>query len=82
MSNTTLVYHVRSRYRCLYSCGRVAERRTSVCGDGEREELKLRVPPYNTMMQLYTTTKSNRDRALFYYDKMKQANIAPNSFSL
>ena len=39
---------------------------------------KPRVPPYNTMMQLYTTTKPNRERALHYYSELRKANITPS----
>ncbi|KAF8164793.1 hypothetical protein B0H34DRAFT_212843 [Crassisporium funariophilum] len=40
---------------------------------------KPRVPPYNTMMQLYTTTKPNRNRALFFYNEMLAAGIKPSA---
>jgi pentatricopeptide repeat protein len=40
---------------------------------------KPRVPPYNTMMQLHTTTKPNRTSALHYYNEMKQAGVKPSS---
>ncbi|KAJ7442553.1 hypothetical protein B0H11DRAFT_1749070 [Mycena galericulata] len=40
-----------------------------------------RVPPFNTMMQLYTTTKPNRDRALFYYNQLRAANIPPTAYT-
>lgn len=39
---------------------------------------KPRVPPYNTMMQLYTTTKPNRERALHYYGELRKAKITPS----
>lgn len=38
-----------------------------------------RVPPYNTMMQMYTTTKPNRERALHYYEKMRRDNVEPTA---
>ncbi|KAF8350971.1 hypothetical protein F5887DRAFT_935312, partial [Amanita rubescens] len=50
-------------------------------GDVQSAENLPRVPPYNTMMQLYTTTKPNRERALVYYNKMKRAKIAPTSYT-
>ena len=38
-----------------------------------------RVPPYNTMMQLYTTTKPSRVSALHYYKEMKDAGVKPSA---
>ncbi|KAI5477331.1 pentatricopeptide repeat protein [Pseudohyphozyma bogoriensis] len=38
---------------------------------------KPRVPPYNTMIQFYTSTKPDRERALFYYDKLLEAGVRP-----
>ena len=40
---------------------------------------KPRVPPYNTMIQFYTQTKPNRDRALFYYAALRQAKVEPTA---
>lgn len=40
---------------------------------------KPRVPPYNTMMQLYTATKPNRTSVLYYYGEMKKANVRPSA---
>ena len=40
---------------------------------------KPRVPPYNTMMQLYTTTRPNRTSVLYYYHEMKKANVRPSA---
>jgi len=42
-------------------------------------KFRPRVPPYNTMMQLHTTTKPNRTSALHYYNEMKQAGVQPSS---
>lgn len=42
---------------------------------------KPRVPPFNTMMQLYTTTKPNRERALFFYNKLRVEGIAPTAYT-
>ncbi|KIY45149.1 hypothetical protein FISHEDRAFT_49778 [Fistulina hepatica ATCC 64428] len=39
---------------------------------------KPKIPPYNMMMQLYTTIKPNRERALMYYEKMRAAQIKPS----
>ncbi|PPQ76082.1 hypothetical protein CVT24_003654 [Panaeolus cyanescens] len=40
---------------------------------------KPRVPPYNTMMQLYTTTKPSRASAIYYYDQLIAAGIHPSA---
>ncbi|KAJ6530432.1 hypothetical protein DFH09DRAFT_1184348 [Mycena vulgaris] len=40
-----------------------------------------RVPPFNTMMQLYTTTKPNRDRALFFYNELRRAQVPPTAYT-
>ena len=40
---------------------------------------KPRIPPYNTMMQLYTHTKPDREKVLFYLDKMTEANVQPSA---
>ncbi|KAJ7233774.1 hypothetical protein C8J57DRAFT_1381560 [Mycena rebaudengoi] len=42
---------------------------------------KPRIPPFNTMMQLYTTTKPNRERAVFFYRQLRDANIAPTAYT-
>lgn len=38
---------------------------------------KPRVPPYNTMIQFYTQTKPDREKALFYYDQLVRAGVPP-----
>lgn len=38
-----------------------------------------RVPPYNTMIQFFTQTKPNRERAVFYYDAMIKAGVQPTA---
>ena len=40
---------------------------------------KPRVPPYNTMMQLYTLTKPDRARVLHFHNAMLQANVRPTA---
>jgi pentatricopeptide repeat protein len=40
---------------------------------------KPRVPPFNTMMQLYTYTKRNREKVLHYYDSMVSAGVRPTA---
>ncbi|KAJ3984432.1 hypothetical protein F5890DRAFT_1517052 [Lentinula detonsa] len=42
---------------------------------------KPRIPPFNTMMQLYTTTKPNRDRALFFYHEILKYGVHPTSYT-
>ncbi|KAG5653275.1 hypothetical protein H0H81_001339 [Sphagnurus paluster] len=42
---------------------------------------KPRVPPYNTMMQMYTTTKPDRERALYFYHELRRANIRPTAYT-
>jgi pentatricopeptide repeat protein len=37
-----------------------------------------RIPPYNTMMQLYVSTKPDRDRAFYYFNAMLDAGIQPS----
>lgn len=45
----------------------------------EQRNFKPRVPPYNTMMQLYTMTKPNRERALWFYEQMGLAGVRPTA---
>ena len=40
---------------------------------------KPRVPPYNTMMQLYTHTKPDRARVLYFYNELLQAKVQPTA---
>jgi pentatricopeptide repeat protein len=40
---------------------------------------KPRVPPFNTMMQLYTYTKRDRQKVLYYYDSMLSARVRPTA---
>ena len=44
-----------------------------------QRNFKPRVPPFNTMMQLYAHTKPNRERVLFYYNALLKANIRPTA---
>ncbi|KAI0786530.1 hypothetical protein C8Q75DRAFT_278924 [Abortiporus biennis] len=44
-----------------------------------QSNFKPRVPPYNTMIQLYAHTKPDRERALFYYDALQAANVQPTA---
>jgi len=40
-----------------------------------------RVPPYNTMMQLFTTTKPNRTSSLYYYNELLKAGVEPSAYT-
>ena len=44
-----------------------------------QSNFKARIPPYNTMMQLYTQTKPNRERVLFYYNALLGARVQPTA---
>ena len=44
-----------------------------------QQNFKPRVPPFNTMMQLYTYTKRNREKVLHYYDSMVSAGVRPTA---
>ncbi|KAG6865382.1 hypothetical protein C0991_003085 [Blastosporella zonata] len=45
----------------------------------QARNFKPRIPPYNTMIQMYTTTKPDRARVLFFYDALCKVNIAPTA---
>ncbi|KAJ7749278.1 hypothetical protein DFH07DRAFT_942104 [Mycena maculata] len=66
------------------ACARVGD---VVAAENLFQEMKTapgyrpRVPPFNTMMQLYTTTKPNRERALHYYNELRAAQIAPTAYT-
>lgn len=38
-----------------------------------------RIPPYNTMMQLYTHTKPDREKVLLYLNKMTKVKVQPSA---
>lgn len=38
-----------------------------------------RVPPYNTMIQLFTHTKPDRERALYYYKALQKVGVQPTA---
>ena len=42
---------------------------------------KPRVPPYNTMMQLFTTTKPDRTSSLYYYNELLKAGVEPSAYT-
>jgi pentatricopeptide repeat protein len=45
----------------------------------EQPNFKPRIPPYNTMMQLYTQTKPDRDRVRYFYHLLTRAQIPPSA---
>ncbi|KII96119.1 hypothetical protein PLICRDRAFT_35049 [Plicaturopsis crispa FD-325 SS-3] len=46
-----------------------------------QKNFRPRVPPYNTMMQLYAHTKPDRERVMFYFAALQQAGIRPSAHS-
>ncbi|EMS20259.1 pentatricopeptide repeat protein [Rhodotorula toruloides NP11] len=40
-----------------------------------------RVPPYNCMIQFYTQTKPDRERALHYWDRLRNDRVLPTAFT-
>lgn len=40
-----------------------------------------RVPPYNCMMQFYTQTKPDRERALHYWERLLRDRVLPTAFT-
>jgi len=62
------------------ACARVGDCKSSELLFSEmvqQPNFKPRIPPYNTMMQLYTMTKPNRTKVLSYYQQMIAAGIKP-----
>lgn len=44
-----------------------------------RPDFKPRVPPYNSLIQFFVTTKPDRQRALHYYDLLVKAGVHPSA---
>jgi pentatricopeptide repeat protein len=44
-----------------------------------QRNFRPRIPPYNTMMQMYISTKPDREKALYYFDALLKANIEPSA---
>ena len=44
-----------------------------------QKNFKPRIPPFNTMMQLYTHTKPDRERVIYYYNALLKAGIHPSA---
>lgn len=62
------------------ACARVGDCQSSELLFSEmlrQPNFKPRIPPYNTMMQLYTMTKPNRAKVLSYYQELIAAGIKP-----
>jgi len=62
------------------ACARVGDCKSSELLFSEmvqQRNFKPRIPPYNTMMQLYTMTKPNRAKVLSYYQQLIAAGIKP-----
>jgi pentatricopeptide repeat protein len=45
------------------------------------KNLLVRAPPFNTMIQYFTYTRPDRQKALFYYDKLVQMRVSPTAFT-
>lgn len=45
------------------------------------KNLLVKAPPFNTMIQYFTYTRSDREKALYYYDKLVQMRVTPTAFT-
>ena len=66
------------------ACARVGDVQLAESLFSEMTRAKLfrpRVPPYNTMMQLFTTTKPNRTSSLYYYNELLKAGVEPSAYT-
>ncbi|KAI0084208.1 hypothetical protein BDY19DRAFT_1096614 [Irpex rosettiformis] len=66
----------------IAACGRVgdiASAENLFTEMASQRNFRPRIPPYNMMMQLYTQTKPDRERALYYYHEMLRTHIAPTA---
>ncbi|KAG8904395.1 hypothetical protein FRB99_001817 [Tulasnella sp. 403] len=64
------------------ACTRIGDEQTAKYLFDEmlaHSSLKPRVPPFNTMIQMYVQIKPDRDQALQYYQKMLQKRIRPTA---
>ncbi|KAG8747450.1 hypothetical protein FRC10_001121 [Ceratobasidium sp. 414] len=64
------------------ACCRVGDAETASYLFAEMSSMpnfRPRVPPYNTMMQFFVTTKPNRERCLDYYQAMLDARVPPSA---
>ena len=68
----------------IAGCARIGDSHTAELLFEEMRSLpgyQARIPPFNTMMQLYTHVKPNRERALHYYNLMEQMNVQPTPYT-
>ena len=66
----------------IAACARVGDYQTAEQLFDEmasQPNFRPRIPPYNTMMQMYTHTKPDRERVLHYYNLMLKAGIKPSA---
>jgi pentatricopeptide repeat protein len=66
----------------IAACARVADHDSAEILFAEmtqQKNFRPRIPPYNTMMQMYTSTKPNRERVLYYYNALLRAGVAPTA---
>ena len=64
------------------ACARVGDVQLAEAIFSEMMEFtKPRVPAFNTMMQLFTTTKPNRTSSLYYYNKLLEAGVEPSAYT-
>ncbi|KAG8958030.1 hypothetical protein FRC03_009530 [Tulasnella sp. 419] len=64
------------------ACARVGDEASAKYLFGEMTKMpnfRPRVPPYNTMMQLFTHVKPDRDQALYYYNAMLASGVEPTA---
>ncbi|KAL4075557.1 hypothetical protein J3A83DRAFT_4221169 [Scleroderma citrinum] len=66
----------------IAACARVGDPQTAEQLFEEmasQPNFRPRIPPFNTMMQMYTHTKPDRERVLHYYNLMLEAGIKPSA---
>lgn len=66
----------------IAACARVGDSQSAELLFAEmiaQNNFRPRIPPYNTMIQLYTSTKPNRERALYYYNALRKAKVEPTA---
>ena len=66
----------------INACVRTGDeaRATALFAEMEQQPtFQPRVPPYNTMIQYYVHSVMNREKALYYHEKMQQAGVRPSA---
>ncbi|WFD35290.1 hypothetical protein MCUN1_002141 [Malassezia cuniculi] len=66
----------------INACVRTGDEARAIALFSEMESQKSfqpRVPPYNTMIQYYVYSRPQRDRALYYFEKMQAAGVRPSA---